>query len=68
MTEVGLVEFFVKEETEVDAKSEKETDLLEKPKKEAKPVNVPKDVKQPKQQTKVSNPATQRSTNSRKMG
>ena len=68
LTEVGLVEFFVKEETEVDAKSEKETDLLEKPKKEAKPVNVPKDVKQPKQQTKVSNPATQRSTNSRKMG
>lgn len=68
LTQVGMVDFLAKEEAEVDTKTDKETDLHDKLKKEAKPVNVPKDIKQPKQQTKVSNPASQRSTNSRKMG
>ena len=68
LTQVGMVDFLAKEEAEVDTKADKETDLHDKLKKEAKAVNVPKDIKQPKQQTKVSNPASQRSTNSRKMG
>ena len=55
LTQVGMVDFLAKEEAEVDTKADKETDLHDKLKKEAKPVNVPKDIKQPKQATRLRN-------------
>ena len=68
LIEANLVDFLEKKQVEEEKKTEKEIDLKEKTKKEVKPATVAKDVKQPKQQTKVNKPATQRSTNSRKMG